>query len=303
MNVTFRQEIERQALAARRQRVRDGELLREDDFRERLHVSESQLARMVAKGDIFTIEVDGVEYFPSLLVTPEVDLKRLHAVCRILVPAPPSCRLGYLSSQRANLGGISPIDALHDDESYRALRRMARAYAAEWWRTVVTVYTGRYAVEPGDIEPALTAADEVDPRVNLWKRASDALQSGGYIWPSGPYAVVNEATVFVTQHPSGQAAPLLEARSEVCVVDGVARAHVECRGKPIYAIHAISVREEESIVDVVINVVLAVKRSQSQRTENALQPFDSAVPSVRIGGEMESDGTRSQERANRDGTL
>jgi hypothetical protein len=79
LNVTFRQEIERQALAARRQMVRAGELLGADKFRERLHVTASQLARMVAKGDIFTVEVDGVEYFPSLMVAPEVDLRRLYS--------------------------------------------------------------------------------------------------------------------------------------------------------------------------------------------------------------------------------
>ena len=123
--MTFRQEIERQALAARRQMVRAGELLGADKFRERLHVTESQLARMVAKGDIFTVEVDGVEYFPSLLVAPEVDLRRLYLICRILVPAPPSCRLGYLSSRHANLDGISPLESLRDEKRYRLLRFMA----------------------------------------------------------------------------------------------------------------------------------------------------------------------------------
>src|ERR1700720_2345824 len=135
--MTFWDEIEQQALAARRLMVLSGELLSEDEFREQLHVSESQLARMVAKGDIFTIEVDGVEYFPSLLVAPEVDLRRLYSICRILVPAPPSCRLGYLSSRHVNLGGSLPLEALRDEKQYRLLRQTARAYAAEWSRTFV----------------------------------------------------------------------------------------------------------------------------------------------------------------------
>jgi hypothetical protein len=263
--VTFREEIARQALAARREMVRNGELLSGDEFRKLLGLSPSQLRLMVSRGSVFTIEVDDVHYFPSLLAAPNIDLKQLYAVCRILGPAPPSCRLGYLSSRHANLGGISPIEALCDERQYRLLRQMARAYAAEWVRTVVTIYEGRYEEEPVDTEPVLTAADEVDPRVNLWKRASDALRWGGYIWPSGPYALVNEATVFVTQHPSGQAAPLLEAHIDVSVVDAVARAHVECQGKPIYAIKAVSVRETESIVDVVINVFLAAKKSRPER--------------------------------------
>jgi hypothetical protein len=268
--MTLWDEIGQQALAARRQMVRSGELLSKDEFREQLHVSASQIAHMVAKGDIFTIEVDGLEYFPSLLVAPGLDLKRLHSVCRILVPAPPSCRLGYLSSQRANLGGISPIVALQDDESYRLLRRMARAYAAGWWRTSVTIYAGCHCEEPADIQPVVTAVDEVDPRVGMWRRAAGAIRSGGYIYPSGPYANANLASVFIALHPAGQATATLEARVDVNVHDGIAHVHVVRRERPAYTLRAISVRDAESIVDVVLQVVLAAgKRESTRRSEKA----------------------------------
>jgi hypothetical protein len=265
MNVTFRQEIERQALAARREMVRAGELLREDEFRERLHVSVSQLARMVARGDIFTMEVDGVDYFPSLLVAPGIDLKRLHSVCRILVPAPPSCRLGYLSSKRANLGGISPLESLRDEKQYQLLRRMARAYAAEWSRTFVTIYVGRYEEEPSGTEPALTAADEVDPRMNLWTRAARALRSGGYIYPCGPYPRAPVATVFIARHPAGQASATSEARIDVSVVDNIASAVIVSHETPAYELGAIQVADDDSIVDVVLRVVVTAReRLKSQ---------------------------------------
>jgi hypothetical protein len=257
--MTFWDEIERQSLAARRRMVRDGELLSADEFREQLHVSAGHLARMVARGSVFTIEVDGVPYFPSLLAAPNIDLERLHAVCRILYPAPPACRLGYLSSRHANIGGISPLEALRDERQYRLLRRMASAYVAEWVRTVVTIYEGRYEDEPVDTEPILTAADEVDPRVNLWKRAEDALQSGGYIHPSGPYPKASDATVFIARQPAGQAPPIPEARIAVNIVDGTALADVVRHGVSTYRLHGIRVGDAD-IVSALLHVVVAARK-------------------------------------------
>jgi hypothetical protein len=64
---TFREEFERQALQARKSMVRDGELLPEDEFRRRLAINDKQLARLVESGSVFSIEVDGIEYYPALL--------------------------------------------------------------------------------------------------------------------------------------------------------------------------------------------------------------------------------------------
>ncbi|QQC63126.1 hypothetical protein [Paraburkholderia ginsengisoli] len=260
----FWDEIEQRALAARRQMVRSGELLSEDEFREQLNVSAGHFARMVARGSVFTIEVDCVDYYPSLLSAPNIDLKRLHAVCRILSPAPPSCRLGYLSSRHANIGGTSPIEALRDESQYRLLRRMAHAYAAEWSRTSVTIYVGRHQNEPSDTEPTLTAIDEVDPRVNIWKRTVGALQSGGYIHPCGPYPRAPVATVFIARHPAGQARATSEARIDVSVVDGIARAVIAIHEGPTYELDSIQVANEESIVDVVLRFAVAARKSESK---------------------------------------
>ena len=255
VDVTLRQKIAREALAAQREMVRNRELLREDEFRKRLRLSSRRLKGMVASGSVFAIEVDKVEYFPSLLSTPGIDRKKLYSVCRILVPAPQSCRLSYLESRHANLGGISPMVALQDERSYRLLRRMARAYAAEWWRTSVTIYTGCHLEEPSNVEPIVTAVDERDPRVNLWKRAAGAILSGGYIYPPGPYVHVNVASVFVALHPAGQGKATLEARVEVRVNDDVAHAFVVCREALGYEPDAIPVDAKDSIVDIVLRTI------------------------------------------------
>ena len=257
--MTFWDDIEKQALAAGREMVASGELLRADEFRERLALSEKRLAQMLQRGDVFTIEVDAINYFPTLLATPGLDLRRLYSICRLLVPAPPSCRLGYLSSRHGNLGGISPLEALRDERQYHLLREMARAYAAEWTRTVVKIYVGRHQEEPRDMEPALTAGDEIDPRVNLWKRAEGALQSGGYIHPSGPYPKASEATVFISRHPAGQAPPIPEARIAVNIVDGIALADVVRHGVSTYRLHGIQVGDAD-IVSALLHVVVAARK-------------------------------------------
>ncbi|SEB61160.1 hypothetical protein SAMN02787142_0031 [Burkholderia sp. WP9] len=251
-------------MAARREMLRTGELISDGEFRERLHVGDRLFARMTSKGDIFSIEVDGVTCFPAFLAAQELDLKRLHSICRLLVPAPPSCRLGYLSSRHANIGGISPIEALRDESQYRLLRRMAAAYAAEWSRTVVTIYVGRYEGKPSGTEPTLTAADEVDPRVNLWTRAAGALRSGGYIHPCGPYPRAPVATVFIARHPAGQAPATSEARIDVSVVDNIASAVIVSHETPAYELGSIQVADEDSIVDVVLRVVVTARESESK---------------------------------------
>lgn len=241
--------------------LRTGELLTEDEFRKRLDVCEKQLARMISRGDVFTVEVDAVHYFPSLLAAPDIDLKRLYAVCRLLLPSPASCRLWYLSSRHVNLGGISPLEALRDEKQYRLLRRMAAAYAAEWSRTSVTIYLGCHQNEPSDTKPTLTAVDEVDPRVNIWKRTLDALQSGGYVHPCGPYPRASAATVFIAKHPAGQAPHIPEARIDVSVFDGIAHAQFFRRARPAYALGAIPVTDADSVVDIVIKFVRAARKS------------------------------------------
>ncbi len=253
--MTFREDIQRQAQNARREMVRTTVLLSQSEFCGRLGVSERRLAQMVSTGSAFSIEVDGVAYFPALLADPAVDLKRLQSVCRILVPAPPACRLDYLSSRHGNLGDITPLEALAEDRSYRWLRQMARAWAAEWSRTAVKIYVGAYGEEPGDIEPTYMAVCEVDPRTNLWKRAVEAMDAGGYIAPPGPYPHADTATVFVVRGEAGHTDDVLEARLDVDIVDGAARVLIHiCNSQ--HEPDAVSVDGTDNIVDVVHRVVV-----------------------------------------------
>ena len=252
--MTFREEIEQQAQVARRAMVRSGKLLTSVEFCGRLGVSERRLARMVATGSVFAIEVDGVCYFPTFLADSSLDRKRLQSVCRILVPAPPNCRLHYLSSKQGNLGSITPLEALADDGSYRRLRQMARAYAAEWSRTVVHISAGHS--RPGELESTYVAAIDIDPRTPLWKRALEAMEAGGYLAPPPPYPTADAATAVITRSDTGDVNHVEEARLEVRIVDDVARVFIYTQGIR-RGLEEVSIGGAGSIVEVIRRIIEA----------------------------------------------
>jgi hypothetical protein len=255
--MTFREEINQQATAARRKMVQTKKLLTSDEFCERLGVNARRLARMVATGSAFSINVDDVQYYPALLAAPNVDRRRLQSICRILVPAAPMSRLVYLSSKQGNLGGITPLAALAEDKNYRRLRRMARAFASEWNRTFVHIWIGPY--NPAKLEPTFEAAVEADPRTNVWKRGLEAMEAGGYIAPSGPYPVADEASVRVIRYEAGGLNHVEEARLDLRVVDGVARVLIYTRDFQ-KELEEIPVGGADNIVEVVRQVIAAFCR-------------------------------------------
>jgi hypothetical protein len=207
----LREDLWQQALISRREMIASGELISEADFRQRLGVTLRRLSKLLTDGSVFTMLIDDVEYYPALLADPVVDRKRLQAICRILVPAPPECRLDFLSSSRGSLGGRSPMQMLDDDDDFKTLKRLAAAWAAEWSRTAVTMYEGRYDTEPDSVAPLYTASVEIDPRRPLWARASEALHIHGYEWPLGPYPEARQFTLFVERQTTGQSVPIPEA--------------------------------------------------------------------------------------------
>jgi len=250
--MSFREEIARRALTARRAMVRSKELLSQNEFCERLGIGKKRLVGMVASGGTFAIEVDGVDYFPAIFADTSVDQKRLRSVCRILAPAPPECRLNYLSSRHGSLGAITPIDALVNDANYKRLRHVARVYAASWSRTSVNIYAGYYKSE--ELEPSYVAAVDVDPRTAVWRRAMDAMEAGGYIEPAGPYPKADTATVLVIRSDAGDFNHVEDARLDLEVVDNVACILVHTRDLR-HQVEYVSVAGAEDIVEVVHQIV------------------------------------------------
>src|SRR5579864_6952258 len=209
--LTLRERLAQQALESWCEMVASGELLPEADFKRCLGVSQKRLARMLADGSVFGIDVEGTTYFPALLSDVRLNRKRLQVICKIIVPAPPECRLDYLSSPRGSFGNRSPLQMLDDDNDFKRLRQAAAAWAAEYSRTAVKMYEGEHETEPTDVGPLYTAIAEIDPRRPLWDRASEALHAHGYEWPLGPYPCARKFTLFVERQTAGYSTPIPEA--------------------------------------------------------------------------------------------
>jgi hypothetical protein len=197
--------------------VTSGELLTPGDFREVIGATEKRLSQLLDNNSVFAVEVDGVQYVPAVLANPSLNSKRLQAICRLIVPAPPLSRLDFLVSQNGSLGDRRPLDMLEDDNDFKTLRQAAVAWAAQWSRTIVKLYEGTHETEPIHVLPLYTACAEIDPRRPLWERASEALHADGYEWPLGPYPDVRTFSVLVARQAAGDAALTLEACIQIVV--------------------------------------------------------------------------------------
>ncbi len=250
------QKMVRDALQVRREMVRKGELLPEDEFRLRRRVTRMQLARLTASGSVFSIEVDGAAYYPRLLVDPELNSRRLAYVCRILWPASPPERLHFLTSRSVALSAVTPLQALKDDSSYRRLLILARGWASEFSRTIVEICDNEFIL---GATPSVvcTGAVEMDPRVSIWRRAAEALEDGGNLWPDGPYPRASAATVLVSRGTAGRPGDVLEGRLDVLVSKGLAHTGVVVENYPRSDLEPVRVDKADDVVTVIRKILAA----------------------------------------------
>jgi hypothetical protein len=256
----FHEQLWQQALEGRREMVARGELLTPEDFKEQIHTSERQLARLLSEGSVFAIEVDGNHFIPAILARPEYSRKRLEAVCRILVPAPAISRFDFLVSSHGNLSDRSPLQMLNDDDDFKQLQAAATAWASEWSRTFVTLFEGEHDTEPTLEEAIYTVAVEIDPRTTLWERASEALHSGGYQWPPGPYPKSRCFTLFVSRIAPGQSDATQEACVQVVAGDKYIQIRIVTSPGATLQTASYTHGEGSSVTDVAKRVVARLKR-------------------------------------------
>ncbi|MFM0475667.1 hypothetical protein [Paraburkholderia strydomiana] len=255
----FREHLWQQALEGRREMIANGELLSPTDFGVRTGADGRQLERLLGDGSLFAVQVDGAEYIPAVLADPAHNLRRLQAICQIIVPAPPMSRLDFLTAQNGTLGDRTPLDMLDDDGDYKVLKRAAAAWAAEWSRTSVKVYDGVHETEPIDVTPLYTASAEIDPRRPLWERASEALHTMGYKWPVGPYPEVRRFTLFVERQTGGDAAPTPEACIQIAADGGDVRIRIVAAPGGTLESRTIPAVKQLSLIDLVNRVIVHLK--------------------------------------------
>lgn len=245
--------------------ISSGELLTEEEFRRRRPISASRLSRLLASGSIFSVEIEGAQYYPALLASPEHDSRRLATICRILWPGEPHSRLEFLKDRNAALGGVAPIEAMRTDEGYKLLLEQARGWASEWFRTLVEVRIGEY-LEPNSVLPlACTAATEIDPRTSVWRRALDALGFAGNVRPDGPYSKAAAVTVFILLSRTGEAGATEEARLDIVMERGVAHTGVVAAGFPRSDLPSVRVDRTDDVVEVARKVIGRASKRAHQR--------------------------------------
>jgi hypothetical protein len=211
------EDVLQEALTARREMVANGELISEAEFRRRGSLTARRLSVLLADDSVFTVDVDGVQYFAALLAVPARHRRAVYAICRVIATAPSDAWLDFLTSPRESLGDRSPLEVLKSVDGFKIVSQMAGAWAEQWSRTVVKMYDGEHEAEPKDVEPLYTAAAEIDPRRRLWERASEALHVHGYEWPLGPYPTARKFTLFVERQAAGDSAPIPEACVQIAV--------------------------------------------------------------------------------------
>jgi hypothetical protein len=213
-----------------RTRVRTGELLPAEEFRLRLRASSEGLRQLIVEGSVFAIDVDGLFYFPSLLVDERYDRGRLFSICRILWPEHPTVRLHFLTSRRGNLGGLTPLECLADNKRYRMLRVAAWAESVDSYRTSITAYAGLHDTEPSDVTASYSVAADVDPRCGFWKRGLRTLKDHGFTGAFPPYEQLRQlrdVTIFITQLKAGLSTPDEGARLTLSIDANCANVNVK----------------------------------------------------------------------------
>jgi len=227
LNESFFEDFRQRELESLRAKVRTGELLPAEEFRRRLRASSEALRHLIVEGSVFAIDVDGLCYFPSLLVDERYDREKLFSICRIIWPEHPTSRLHYLTSKRANLGGLTPLECLEDRKKYRLLRSMAWAESIDSYRTSIRAYPGLHDTEPSCVSPSYSVAADVDPRCGFWKRGLKTLKEHGFTGVFPPYEQLREATIFITQLKAGSSTPDEGARLTLSIDANFANVNVE----------------------------------------------------------------------------
>ncbi|MFM0221666.1 hypothetical protein [Paraburkholderia dipogonis] len=207
-----------------RRLIGEGRLLSEADFRRKRMVAPNRLARLKASGSVFSVDVDGSAFYPTFFIDPTYNRRRLERICRMLWPAPPNERIFFLTQRSGALGAITPLQALAEDENYKRLLVLAHGWASEYSRTVVTIHDGKFSAK-AKLPLVCTGVDEIDPRVNIFLRARNALHDGGNLSPERqypPYPRLRAATVFITCETLPGTKTDREARLDVRVARGQA---------------------------------------------------------------------------------
>lgn len=94
------------AMASRR------ELLRAADFANALGVTKQAVSKALRDKRVFTVEVDGEQYYPAFYLDSRLDRRQLERVTKALGDLPGPSKLQFFLRPKHSLGGVTPLRAL-----------------------------------------------------------------------------------------------------------------------------------------------------------------------------------------------
>lgn len=108
--------------------VRGGDLLRATDFANALSISKQAVSKALRNKRVFTVEVDGEQYYPALYLDPQLDRRQLEQVTKALGDLPGPSKLQFFLRAKHSLGGITPLQALKQGR-FEQVRASALGFA------------------------------------------------------------------------------------------------------------------------------------------------------------------------------
>lgn len=95
-----------------RELVRRGELIRAADFADALGVTKQAVSKALRNKRVFTLEVDGAQYYPRFYLDSRLDRRQIERVTKALDDLPGPSKLQFFLTRKHSLGGITPLKAL-----------------------------------------------------------------------------------------------------------------------------------------------------------------------------------------------
>lgn len=124
----LRQDLERQAAAARKALVEHGELIPAAQVWEGLGLTRQSLSKAVIAKRIFTVDVGAEQFYPAFYLSAAYDRRKLEAVAKLLGDLPGGSKWQFFTQPKGSLGGLTPLEALERGQ-FVNVKDSAQAFA------------------------------------------------------------------------------------------------------------------------------------------------------------------------------
>ncbi|KXU96438.1 hypothetical protein CR51_22825 [Caballeronia megalochromosomata] len=108
--------------AARYTPVTEGKLLRPELFCDAMSITETRLAKDVASGRVFSVDVKADQYYPAFFLASELDRKQVARVVRRLDGLTGWAKWKFFTEPKAQLANVTPLQALMNGEIRQILQ-------------------------------------------------------------------------------------------------------------------------------------------------------------------------------------